>query len=881
MSLAPGVRLGPYEILSAIGAGGMGEVYKARDTRLERTVAIKILPTSDPVRRQRFEREARAVAALNHPNICTLHDVGQQDGTDFLVMEYLEGQTLAERLSKGALPLNQVLQFAVQIAEALHAAHRRGIVHRDLKPGNIMLTKAGAKLLDFGIATIRAITPADGAATRTERTLTAEGVLIGTLHYMAPEQLEGREADARSDLFAFGAVVYEMVTGHRAFAGESESKIIAAVLDSEPSPITASQPLTPPVLGHVVMRCLAKDPDQRWQSARDLAGELRWITELTFRPDVTARAPQEPVRRTVRRYVWLLAATVLLTMVAVAGRLEFARSSVDGNVYRTTIMPPGPLMGPGPGRLSISPDGRRLALIAPDPDGRVVVWVRALNGLTAQPLAGTDGASWLFWSPDSRFLGFIAAGKLKRIEASGGPVHALANAVAFGGTWNRDNVILFRPADQFLIHRVSADGGMPVPVTALDEQAGDVEHGLPFFLPDSNHFLYSAATRDGRHPIFVGSLDSTQRTKLLEEGSTAKYAQGFLLFVRDTTLMVQPFDAERLRLTGEPTPQGEGLVIGSGVFGGGSFSVAESGPLVFQTGPPTATSGTLAWFDRNGAKSEILEQEAGGDLELSPDGTRASVTEFERNNDIWIVDLARDQRTRFTSEPVNESSPIWSPDGRVAFSRALIGGQAFGGDLYLKAANGIGAEALLLQDALEKTPMSWSADGRFLLYARTTGVSRTRDLWVLPLFGDRNPFPIFQTRFNESRGKFSPDGQWVAFTSDESGRTEVYAAPFPGPGEKTLVSTAGGDWPRWRRDGKEIFYVSPTNRLMSATLDGQGTRMTIKTVKELFELQPRGTRYFYDVSPDGQRFLVITGQKAPTSVQPLTIVVNWVAGLTK
>jgi Tol biopolymer transport system component len=509
------------------------------------------------------------------------------------------------------------------------------------------------------------------------------------------------------------------------------------------------------------------------------------------------------------------------------------------------------------------------------------VWVRALDGLTAQSLAGTEGASWLFWSADSRFLGFIADRKLKRIDARGGPVRTLADAVAFGGTWNRDNVILFRPADQSQIHRVSADGGTPAPVTAFEDKVGDVEHGLPFFLPDGQHFLYSVATRDGSHPVYVGSLDSIKRTRLLEEGSTAKYAQGYLLFVRNTTLMAQPFNAERLTLTGEPTPQAEELVVGSGVFAGGSYSVSEAGPLVFQTGAPTVTAGRLAWFDRSGAQLAVLDQEAGGTLELSPDGTRAGVMVFDRNGDLWIVDLARGQRTRFTSDATNDAWPVWSPDGRVVFSRALTGGQLVGGDLYVKALTGAGSEDAVLRDSSEKIPMSWSVDGRFLLYAVNTGVPRSHDLWVFPFYGATKPFPILQTRFNELSGKFSPDGRWVAFSSDESGRMEVYVTPFPGPGEKVVVSTAGGGLPRWHRGGKEIFYVAPDNKLMAATVANRGTNFDVGIVKPLFELRPRGFPYFYDVSPDGQQFLVITNQEQPSSIQPITIIVNWTSALKR
>ncbi|OFV89581.1 MAG: hypothetical protein A3G76_14805 [Acidobacteria bacterium RIFCSPLOWO2_12_FULL_65_11] len=919
MALQPGNRLGPYEILNAIGAGGMGEVYKARDTRLGRTVAIKVLPAAlagDPVFRERFTREAKAISQLNHPHICTLYDIGEVPNPEsqvphpesirFLVMEYLEGETLAERLKKGALPIEQALRIAIEMADALSAADRAGITHRDVKPGNVMLTKAGSKLLDFGLAKtgpakaghyVRPRVPAGDRSVRLQpdpsaiptmsASLTAQGTILGTFQYMAPEQLEGHDADARTDIFAFGAVLYEMVTGKRAFEGKSQASLIHAIMGVDPPPMASLQPLTPAALDRVVQKCLAKEPDERWQSAKDLHDELKWIAESGSQPNAPAVASQgrAGLKTGPHKWApWVAAAVFFVTTLTLGGRMYLGRSPVDPNVYRSTILPPAELSGIPPLRLAISPDGRSLVFVAPDANGHVVLWVRVLDGLTAQPLAGTEGAGGPFWSPDSRFIAFTAGGKLKRIDVSGGSARTLADTAGVdGGTWNRDDVILFKPTGG-PIYGVSAAGGTSSAVTALDDRVGEDSHRLPSFLPDGRHFLYTASARN-ESAVYVGSLDSMDRTRLMSGGGNAKYAQGFLLFMREATLMAQPFDADGLTLTGEPTPVAEGVVTGTGVFRAGAFSVSDTGALVYATASPSTTS-PLVWFDRVGAQIGVLgDQGANGDLEVSPDGTRAAVSVIDpaaanRSSDIWIVDVARRLRTRFTSDPASEITSAWSPDGsRVAFNRAR---PRTGFDLYRKASNGAGNEDVLLDDASVKYPESWSSDGRFILYAiGVNPATRSSDLWVLPLFGDRKPYPFLQSRFNEDVGKFSPDGRWVAFPSDESGRYEVYVTPFPGPGGKVLISTAGGHWPRWRRNGTEIFYVAPDNKLMAATVNGQGANFEVGPVKSLFDLRPGGARYFYDVSPDGQRFLVIRRQEQPTSVPPISLVVNWAATLRK
>jgi eukaryotic-like serine/threonine-protein kinase len=880
-----GRRIGSYPIVAQLGIGGMGEVYRARDVRLERDVAIKILSapfSMDPGRRARFEREARILAALNHPNIAAIYgatDVELSPDSDLgsvqaLILELVEGRTLAERLADGPIPLRQALTIAAQIAEALDAAHEKGIVHRDLKPANIKIAPDGkVKVLDFGLAkAVRDdVDRSDPSQLAVSVAGSREGLIVGTAGYISPEQAHGQFVDKRTDIWAFGCVLYEMLTGRRGFPGATMSDTIAAILEREPD-WTALPTTTPPSVRRLLARCLTKDPKRRLRDIGDVLIDL----EKPIAPEGVA-VPSTPISR---RWVGITA-VLLLTTLALVGRMYFARASVETNVFRSSILPPAALGGPAPDRLAISPDGRRLAMIAPDAGGRVVIWIRSLDGLTAQPLAGTEGAAWQFWSPNSRFLGFIADGKLKKIEASGGQAVYLADAWGYGGAWNRDNVILFRPPNQNLIYRVSADGGTPTAITALDDKAGDSELGSPFFLPDGKHFVYSAATRKGgRAAIYIASLDSTDRKRLIDGGGNAKFADGFLLFLQGTTLMAQPLDTKRLAFTGEPTPQVEEIATGGGVFGGGAYTVSETGLLVYQTGPGWVRS-RLSWFDRTGNQASILEQGADGDLELSPDHTHAAGRISEINADIWIIDLTRDSATRFTDDPAHESMPVWSRDGRIAFSRSSRAGQSPGGDLFVKTANGASAEEALLQDGTEKFPASWSADGRFVLYGVASGSSRNVDLWALPTSGNAKPYPILQTKFNERIGKFSPDGRWVAFTSDETGRTEVYVMPFAEPRTKVPVSRAGGDLPRWRGDGNEIFYVAPGNKLMAVTVNGRGANFNVGVPQRLFDLNPGGVGYFYDVTSDGQRFLALTRQEQPRSVTPITLVMNWATRLKR
>jgi eukaryotic-like serine/threonine-protein kinase len=917
MTLSAGTRLGPYEILSPIGAGGMGEVYRARDTRLGRDVAVKVLPTamsSSPELRQRLEREAKTISQLSHPHICTLFDVGHQDGTDYLVMEYLEGETLANRLGKGPMPIEQALRIGIEIAGALDAAHRSGIVHRDLKPGNVMLTKSGVKLLDFGLAKLAA--PQPGAvsqatslptALQESEPLTTRGTILGTFQYMAPEQLEGREADARSDIFSLGCVLYEMLTGHKAFTGKSQASLISSIMSSDPPPISTLQPLTPPTLDRIVRKCLAKDPDARWHSAHDLHDELVWVVGET----VTATPRAVSVAKARGRLAWWLvgvSSVVALAAMAWVATTYFGHAPADVRTLRYAIFPPDGWRlslanRPGaPTPLVLSPDGRRLAFVVRRAEGDDVIWVRDLDALTARPLTGTEGASSIFWSPDSRFLGFFVGQKLKTIDVAGGPATTLCElpVPGAGGTWGRDGVILFS-AGVAPLQKVSASGGVPVAATTLGK--GEAAHFRPWFLPDGRHFLYSGYSAGlPALPVFVGSLDSAERVRLVESSSTnAVYAQGHVLFLRDTTLMAQPFDVRRLALNGDAFPvaeqiQPQGIQPAQGVF-----SVSESGILVYQTGT-MGTGRQLIWFDRTGKPlATVGDQATYADVALSPDGKRA-VVYVGTPGDLWTVDLARGLRTRFTFNPaVFSGFPVWSRDGtRIAFASTRYESSI---TMYQKASNGVGAEEPLLADNVSRLPSDWSPDGRFLLYETTLATFGNTDVWVWPFVEDRKPFPWLSSAFNESGAKFSSDGRWIAYMSDESGRSEVYVSPFVVPANgasaavasaqpsgKWQVSTGGGLLPKWRGDGKEIAYFEErSGRLMAVSVNGQGPAFDVGAAEPLFTLGvgaagpfrlSQGTvRDFFDMTRDGQRFLVnVPTTDTPTSgPPPITVVVNWAA----
>jgi Tol biopolymer transport system component/predicted Ser/Thr protein kinase len=884
MKLATGTRFGPYELLSPLGAGGMGEVYRARDTRLDRIVAIKVLPqhlSFDPQRRQRLEREARAVSALSHPNICALYDVGQQDGIDFLVMEYIEGESLADRLGKGPLPLDHALRYSIEIADALDKAHRAGIIHRDLKPANIMITKSGAKLLDFGLAKLRgndtqAVLTAQSNVPTERLSLTGEGTIVGTVQYMAPEQLEAGQVDARTDIFAFGAVLYQMVTGKKAFTGKSQASLITAIMSSEPPPISTIQPMTPPALDRVVKTCLAKEPDDRWQTAHDLMLELTWAGEAGSQ--ASAAAPV--VRRKKReRLAWIAATAILLLALIVAlpfviGYFRRAPTEVSATRLVIPASQKQALFSP-----SISPDGRHLVYSA-STEGKQQLWVRSLDSLTAQPLPGTITNQIprpVFWSPDGRYIGFFADGKLKKMVLSGGHAETLADVpTSHGGSWNREGVIVFPLSAASPLYRVSATGGEVIRLTSLDESRQEFAHRWPFFLPDGRHFLYLARSAQQResNAIYVGSLDSKEVKRITSADSNVSYAPpGYLLFAREATLMAQPFDAHKLEVTGDAFPLVERIRYSWGP-GLAEFSVSSDGVLVYIPGNPVPSQ--LTWFDRSGKQLATVGPPAAyRSFRLSPDEKRVAVDRTDPPgvySDIWLIELARGVSSRLTSDPGNDLSPVWSPDGsRIAFT-SIREGQL---KLYQKLSSGAGGDEELLKSAEPLGIWDWSADGRFILY-RILGGKTKNDIWVLPMFGDRKPYPLLQTEFTESGAKFSPNGRWVAYVSDETGTSEVYVREFQGSGGSWRVSTGGGNFTRWRRDGKELFYSSGGN-LMAVDVKASGSGFEPGVPKVLFERSGGG---IFDVSGDGQRFLipVLVEESSP---EPITVVLNWTADLKR
>jgi Tol biopolymer transport system component len=889
-AVVTGQVLGHYRIESVLGAGGMGEVYRARDTRLDRTVAVKVLPSplaSDPAHRARFEREARAISKLNHPHICTLHDVGAQDGIEYLVMELVEGETLGHRLRNGPLRIEEVLRLGAQMAEALWAAHRQGIVHRDLKPGNVMVAKSGVKLLDFGLAKLRPEglreSGAVSALAMGSRPLTGEGTIVGTLSYMSPEQLEGREADARTDIWALGTVLYEMATGQQAFGGTSQASVIAAILEKEPAPIASLQPMSPSALDRVVRTCLAKDPDERWQSARDVTSQLRWIGEGDPQAAVLAAAPS-------RRTRWRTAGPALALALAVAtvALLPFRRAPVMApRSVRFVITPPeGTAFGSftQAAAVAVSPDGTRIAFTTTAASGKTQLWLRDLDDVVPRPLPGTEGAAWPFWSPGGRSLGFFAGGKLKRIEVAGGLPQTLCDALEpRGATWSADGVIIFASRDHRALLRVPSAGGTPIPETSL--LSGEIGHGGPSFLPDGRRYIFYVAADEGRrHEIHVATLGGKDHKKVTDAHSAALFSPpGFLLFTREGSLLAQRFDARTGEVSGDPIPVAEhvGRSGGAGAPAQSPFSVSANGVLAHGSAPHIKNR--MLWFDRKGTVVGSVGPEGDyADLALSPDGRKLALCRDDPETDtpdIWIADLVRGSFARFTFHPQWDVYPVWSPDG----SRLVFGWDRQGPEqLYTKPVSG-GAEERLLETVDSAWPTDWSPDGRSIVYLLFNDRTRA-DLWLLPLEGDRKPRPLLQTPFNEAEAQISPDGRWLAYTSDEPGRPEVYVAPLPAMNERWQVSTEGGRRPTWRRDQKELFFVAADRTLMSAEI-AVGPVFRAAAPRALFQTRIvnspfPGFRSLYVPDAAGQRFLVVTEPESFTS-PPITVVLDWTAGLIR
>jgi serine/threonine protein kinase/Tol biopolymer transport system component len=846
VSLVPGQCLGPYRIESFLAAGGMGEVYRATDTRLHRQVAIKVCAARFS---ERFEREANVIASLNHSNICQLYDVGP----NYLVMEFVEGTPL-----RGPLPLKEAVAYAGQILDALEAAHRKGITHRDLKPANILVTKQGIKLLDFGLA--RQSGPLQENDATLTAGLTGKGQIIGTLQYMSPEQLQGKDADVRSDLFSIGCVLYEMVSGKRAFEGQSAASVIAAILEREP----ASLNLAPP-LERVIRTCLAKDPDHRFQTAPDLKRALTWALE-------------QPIAAKANRRAWVAAAAAALVLVlvmsATLGLVAWKHFREEPpRVVKLSFPLPTETLEPGrPPSTAVSPDGRRIAFEGVV-DGKSELWVRDLDNSAPQRLAAIEGSAGMpFWAPDSRRLGFFADGKLKKIDVTGGPGVTIADAQAttggrgpWSGSWNKDNVIVFGRITSPLF-RVSGAGGSVTPLTALDGTRREIGHFAPWFLPDGHHFLYSALSEDPeKRGLYVADLASKDLKQVMTDSARTIYvAPGYLLFARDRTLMAQPFDTGKRENTGEAVPVAEQVDVNTAGVGVavGYFSASQNGVLVYTSGR-ALTVAQLTWFDRAGKKLGTVDAPGElGPFSLSPDETRVALMRRDPQvgrMDLWIRDLARGE-LRLASGMIS-GYPVWSADGtRVFYSNRA------GDKVLQKAANNTGAEEVV--EVANNPPSDASRDGRYLF---TVTVSNPH-IWVVPLIGDRKPFPYPQTEFQESHPRISPDGRWLAYRSDESKRNEIYVVSFPQAGGKWQISTDGGRSPVWSRDGRELYYYSLDNKIMAVEIR-PGVQFQFGAPKALLGVRIAGLGTGFEVSKEGRFLLPVPVEQQDT--RPMTVVLNW------
>lgn len=893
--MSPNTIIGQYRVLSKIGEGGMGEVYRARDTRLNREVAIKLLTASfaqDADRLRRFEQEARATSALSHPNILTIYDIGTHEGAPYIVAELLDGEELREQLNAGPLPVRKAIDYALQIVRGLAAAHENGIVHRDLKPENLFVTKDGrVKILDFGLAKLKPQRNEPvSSEVATRRQITHPGTVIGTIGYMSPEQVRGQDADHRADIFSFGSILYEMLTGKRAFQAESMAETMAAIVKEEPPDLIEANGKVSPQLERLVRRCLDKRPEQRFQSASDIGFAIEAICASPgSRTDVAmanvsetgATRSQWAIAGRYERLIWVGAA-VLLTITALTASLLFShRPPGEARAVRFSISPPQKEaylpVSDLRSAMAVSPDGRLLALVMAT-EGKTQLWVRALSDLAATPLAGSEGATNPFWSPDSRYIGFSAEGKLKKIEATGGPPQVLCNASHWGNsaTWNRDGVILFASGTDG-IFRVSAEGGEPVQISKPDPARNESHRLWPYFLPDGRHyfFLNGEALKEGgaTHSIYLGSLDSAATTLLMRGGSRMAYAPpGYLLYVRDGTLLAHPFDAQALRFTADPIPVAEKLSYFQPT-GMADYSISENDVLVYRD---LGTLRRLTMVNRTGAEIQTIG--SSGNYQFprsSPDGQQFVVNLIDPRTgttDVWIYELSRENPMRFTFEPGMENNPIWSPDGQKIVFAADRGGPP---TLVLRARTDSGpGESLTQTHAWVQKPYDWSPDGKFIIYG--DGETNTGDdLWLLPMSGERKPTVYLRTQFNEGNARFSPDGRWVAYVSDESGRPEVYVQSFQGVAGKTKVSNGGGDHPQWRRDGKELVYLSSDKKLMAVPVT-TGTTFKAGNPAALFSSETEMSGF--DVSTDGQRFLVIMNAAEPTH-WPINVVIAWTVGL--
>jgi serine/threonine protein kinase len=891
MPLAAGTRLGPYEINAPLGAGGMGEVFRARDTRLDRTVAIKILNqgiADTPEVRQRFDREARAVSSLNHPHVCALYDVGHHDGIDYLVMEYIEGETLAARIEKGPLPTAELLRYGSQIADALDKAHRGGIVHRDLKPGNVMLTKSGAKLLDFGLAKGGEILQGDiGSSPTVSHPLTVRGTIVGTMQYMSPEQLEGKDADARSDIFSFGAVLYEMATGKKAFEAKSQASLIAAILKEEPRPMREAQPLAPPLLESMVRSCLSKDPDERPQSAHDLKLELDWIRETSGISQAAQPAVERHSSRNKTARIALISA--VCTLLA-AGVLAFLFRPQPAPAERLEFFIP---IQEEMTHLALSPDGRMLAFVSPDQaSGANMVSVQRVGSSAISLLPGSEGASYPFWSPDDAYVAFFADGKLKKVALSGGAPQALATATSGrGGSWSRRGVIVFSPQAAGWLWKINADGSG---LASLSEKVYDpkkmVSHRWPVFLPDGEHFLFTVlafTNTDDKRGIYLDSLKGDAK-QLIPSRSNSGYANGYLFYLDEkSSLRVTPFDPAKGTVGSDSQVVTDQVGFQPSVYWG-AFSVAENGTIVYNA-TLGATLSVLTWYDRAGKEvGHVGDIGVVSNPTLSPDESRVTIdiADAKANNvNVWLDDLKRGTNSRFTFDTSEDVGGVWSRDGGLIAYRSL---QPKDTNVFVKQAQGLEPPRVIFsvsengQSTDDLIPNSWSLDNKVLL-ATLQAAAGGSQLVLLQTSGGKMT-PYLSTKSSESNGQISPDGKWVAYASNESGDWEIYVTTFPTATGKWQVSRGGGIEPRWRGDEKELFYIGPKSMLTAVSVDTRGS-FSSGNPTPLFRTQIRAQvsstdQFSYDVTRDGQRFLVNRYAK-PALVAPLHIVLNATVGSAK
>jgi len=894
MTVSPGLRFGPYEILAQVGAGGMGEVYRARDTRLERTVAIKVLSADvaqNPEFRRRLEREARIISNLNHPNICILYDIGIDNGLDYLVMEFLDGETLQSRLHRGPLPADILLPLSIQITDALALAHRNTVFHRDLKPSNIMLTgprhRPIAKLLDFGLAKTFPVRTPDPVGPTVSHLLTQHGVILGTVPYMAPEQLEGKPLDARTDIFSFGAVLYEMATGRHAFSGGSQASIIASVLREDPPPLPAppASGSLPRPLNRVLQRCLTKDPDERWQSAHDLAEELRWISQDSGFLAVADRPSSRASTARLLR-IAVLALLALSLLLGIALFIQSRRGAAPLTLASALLPPPKTIFD----YFALSPDGRWFAFLGRnEADGVEHLWIRNLSSGENRLAPGTEDAGFPFWSPDSRFVAYFASDRtLKRIPVQGGVAQTITEAAdPRGGSWGPNGVIVFAPSAIGPLHQVSAAGGPSTPVTSFDRPHYANSHRWPQFLPGGRRFLY---TRIGGDPagegIFVQSLDTSDRKRLLPIKAAVVYAHpGYLLWARDGVLQAQRFDLDRLELAESPIPLARPILDAEYRL---AVAASENGTLTWRLGEVTSVS-RLGWFDRKGQLLEWI-----GPIghqrcpELSPDGSRVVWERRDaqsRTYDLYLMDLLSRVPSRFTFDPADDSNAAWSPDSNWILFTSNRRGSA---DLYRKHAAGTGEEQTVFHSPVGKNLDQWSADGRFAVYSRPIRAG-VNDLYAVSLFAPSPaPFPLATGPANEVQGRISPNGRWLAYASEESGVLEVYVRPFaPADDEahtgKWQVSSGGGAQPRWSRDGKELFYLSAAHKLVAARVSTDTPRFQVLGSQALFQTGVTSladARNHYSVSADSQRFLINVRAEEEIS-HAVHLLLNWTARLQR